>query len=105
MFFSRRRKEERAQAPSAQDAHGGGQEPPQDPAQRERTRLLHSWRRSEQRVLRTWNAWQAAAASDRSGRYRDYLQALADEERAAEAVRMAAREDTGAGAGLAQPTR
>jgi hypothetical protein len=106
MFLSRRRKNQRVQAPSGEDAHESVHPPPQDPAEREHTRLLQCWRRSEQRVLRTWHAWQAAAAGDKPERYRAYLRALADEERAAASVEMATRvlaED--AGTGMAEPAR
>ena len=41
------------------------------------------WRRSAQRVTRAWNAWVAAERRDRSARYRAFVAALADEERAA----------------------
>jgi hypothetical protein len=64
---------------------GAAAEPgsPDDTAASEHALLLQCWRRSEQRVLRTWHAWQAAAARDKPERYRAYLRALADEERAA----------------------
>jgi hypothetical protein len=106
MFFSRRRKGQQVHAPSEGDEHGCGHEPPPDRTEHERTRLLQCWRRSEQRVLRTWHAWQAAAARDKPERYSAYLQALADEERAAASVQMAAEvgaED--ADAGLVHPAR
>lgn len=41
------------------------------------------WRRSAQRVTRAWNAWLAAESRDRGVRYRAFVAALADEERAA----------------------
>ena len=41
------------------------------------------WRRSAQRVTRAWNAWLAAERRDRSVRYRAFVAALAEEERAA----------------------
>jgi hypothetical protein len=120
MFFRRRRHDRRVQASSGEDAHESAPEPPRDPAEpprdpaeppqdhaeRERTRVLQCWRRSEQRVLRTWHAWQAAAARDKPERYRAYLRALADEERAAASVEMATRvlaDD--AGPGMAEPAR
>lgn len=68
--------------------------------------MLQCWRRSEQRVLRTWHGWQAAAARDKPERYRAYLRALADEERAAASVEKATRvlaED--AGTGMAEAAR
>jgi hypothetical protein len=106
MFFSRRRKDQRVHASSGEDEHGCGHDPLPDPAERERTRLLQCWRGSEQRVRRTWHAWQAAAVRDKPERYRAYLQALADEERAAASVQMATRMGAeNAEAGLAQPAR
>jgi hypothetical protein len=106
MFFSRRRKDQRAHATSEGGALECGHEPPPDPAERERTHLLQCWRHSEQRVLRTWHAWQAAGARDKPERYRAYLQALADEERAAASIQMATRAGAeGPGAGVAQPAR
>jgi hypothetical protein len=106
MFFRRRRHDRRVQASSGEDAHESEDEPTEDPAERERTRVLQCWRRSEQRVLRTWHAWQAAAARDKPERYRAYLGALADEERAAASVETATRmlaDD--AGTGVAEPAR
>ena len=112
MFFRRRRHDRRVQASSGEDVHESAPEPQdhaepaQDHAERERTRVLQCWRRSEQRVLRTWHAWQAAAARDKPERYRAYLRALADEERAAASVEMATRvlaDD--AGPGMAEPAR
>ncbi len=106
MFFRRRQHDRRVQASSGEDAHESSYEPPQDPAERERTRVLQCWRRSEQRVLRTWHAWQAAAAGDKPERYRAYLGALADEERAAASVEMATRGLAGdAGTAMAEPAR
>ena len=52
----------------------------------QQTRELHDWRRSAQRVTRAWNAWLAAESGDRASRYRAYVAALADEERAAAEV-------------------
>jgi heme oxygenase len=47
---------------------------------------LREWRRSAQRVTRAWNAWLAAESGDRGARYRAFVAALADEERAAAEV-------------------
>lgn len=47
------------------------------------TRELMEWRRLAQRVTRAWNAWLAADRRDRGVRYRAFVAALADEERAA----------------------
>ncbi len=41
--------------------------------------------------MRTWQAWLAATAEDQSERYRAYLGALAEEERAALAVQCGCR--------------
>ncbi|MGZ6669635.1 MAG: hypothetical protein ACXVH3_33715 [Solirubrobacteraceae bacterium] len=47
---------------------------------------MQEWRRSAQRVTRAWNAWLAAEGRDRALRYRVFVAALADEERAAAEV-------------------
>lgn len=88
-----------------QDAHALGPELTEDPAAREQARLLQCWRRSEQRVLRTWHAWQAAAAGDKPERYSAYLRALADEERAAAAVELAMRMPASRAGDMVQPAR
>jgi PAS domain-containing protein len=49
----------------------------------ERKQLLDHWRRCEQRVMRAWNAWQAADRRDDGLRYRTFMSTLAEEERAA----------------------
>ena len=57
---------------------------------------LQEWRRSAQRVTRAWNAWIAAETRDRAMRYRIFVAALADEERAAaEVERMVELADAG----------
>jgi predicted dinucleotide-binding enzyme len=50
------------------------------------TQLLQEWRRSAQRVTRAWNSWLAAESRDRDVRYRSFVAALGDEERAAAEV-------------------
>ena len=50
------------------------------------TRQLMEWRRSAQRVTRAWHAWLAAESRDRGERYRAFVAALAEEERAAAEV-------------------
>jgi hypothetical protein len=61
------------------------------------TQQLEEWRRSTQRVTRAWNAWLAAERRDRATRYRIFVAALADEERAAgEVERMVDLADAGA---------
>ena len=42
-----------------------------------------AWRRSAQTVPRAWNEWLAAAGCQRAERYRRYISASAEEERAA----------------------
>ena len=60
------------------------------------TQQLQDWRRSAQRVTRAWNAWLAAESRDRAIRYRVFVAALADEERAAaEVERMVDLADAG----------
>jgi hypothetical protein len=50
------------------------------------TEQLQAWRRAAQRVTRAWNGWLAADSRDRAVRYRVFVAALADEERAAAEV-------------------
>ena len=45
-----------------------------------------TWRGSAQRVTRAWNAWLAADRAERGGRYRAYVEVLAEEDRAAARV-------------------
>jgi hypothetical protein len=107
MVFGRRKKAG-GQSDAIVGAPAREPEPrPVDAADRERALLLQCWRRSEQRVLRTWHAWQAAAARDKPERYRAYLRALADEERAAASVELATRPRAGhdGGNGVAEPAR
>ena len=54
---------------------------------------LDHWRLCEQRVERAWNAWIAAPMGRRETHYRNFLRALADEERAAAAIEYEARMD------------
>ena len=88
-MFARRRKT----PPSAQPMgdEGSGADLSEAGPERERHRLLQTWRRSEQRVMRTWQAWLAATGDDQAERYRAYLGALAEEEAAAMAVQCAGR--------------
>ena len=60
------------------------------------TQQLQDWRRSAQRVTRTWNAWLAAERRDRAVRYHAFVAALGEEERAAaEVERMVELPDAG----------
>jgi hypothetical protein len=62
------------------------------------------WRLSAQRVTRAWNAWLAADDQDRPIRYRVFVAALADEERAAADVqRMVDLTDAGERATTVDP--
>ena len=88
MFRRPRKKPPPARTPGWEDV---GTDLPETGVERERRRLLQTWRRSEQRVMRTWQAWLAAAAVDQAERHRAYLRALAEEERAAIAVQSACR--------------
>jgi hypothetical protein len=105
LVFGRRNKAQ-GEAEPAIDAPAREPEP-EDGADREHALLLQCWRRSEQRVLRSWHAWQAAATRDKPERYREYLRALADEERAAASIEVATclRAAQDAGNGVAQPAR
>lgn len=88
MFQRRRKKPPPAETPGREDR---GHDVPETGTEREQRRLLQTWRRSEQRVMRTWQAWLAATAEDQSERYGAYLGALAEEERAALAVQYGCR--------------
>ena len=88
MFARRRKKPPPAEVMAGEGAGADLLEPGPE---RERHRLLQNWRRSEQRVMRTWQAWLAATADDQAERYRAYLGALAEEEAAALAVQCASR--------------
>jgi hypothetical protein len=88
MFARRRKKPPPAQVTGCE---GSGVDLAEPGPERERHRLLQTWRRSEQRVTRTWQAWLAATAEDQCERYRAYLGALAEEEAAAMAVQSASR--------------
>ena len=92
MFFRSRRHEPPRDKPRAAD-HTGTGIPEVAPRQ---TQQLQDWRRSAQRVTRAWNAWLAAENGDRGIRYRAFVAALADEERAAaEVERMVDLADAG----------
>ena len=79
MFFRPRRRERARDNPRVVDISDAGT----DETTRGQTRQLMEWRRSAQRVTRAWNAWLAAERRDRGVRYRAFVAALADEERAA----------------------
>ena len=82
MFFgSRRRRSPRDNDRAADQSDVGIPE-----TTLQQTQRLQDWRQSAQRVTRAWNAWLAAESSDRDIRYRVFVAALADEERAAEEV-------------------
>jgi hypothetical protein len=80
-FGSRRHGSARHKPPVADQSDAGTPEP----ALRQ-TQQLQDWRRSAQRVTRAWNAWLAAESRDRGVRYRAFVAALGDEERAATEV-------------------
>ena len=82
MFFRSRRHEPADENPRVADISDAGT----DEATPRQTRQLMEWRRSAQRVTRAWNAWLAAERRDRGMRYRAFVAALADEERAAAEV-------------------
>jgi len=66
---------------------GGGASPLGDPARSEagafRTPQWLAWRRSAQKVTRTWNEWLAAEGVEGDSLYRRYMAALGEEEQAA----------------------
>ena len=82
MFFGSRRHRSPRDNPRAADHSDAGIP---ETALRQ-TQQLQDWRRSAQRVTRAWNAWLAAESRDRDVRYRAFVAALGDEERAAAEV-------------------
>jgi hypothetical protein len=80
-FRSRRHRSARGNPCVASQGDAGTHETPLG-----NTAPLQDWRRSAQRVTRAWNAWLAAASRDADVRYRAFVAALADEERAAAEV-------------------
>ena len=66
---------------------GGGASPLGDPARSEagafRPPQWLAWRRSAQKVTRTWKEWLAAEGVEGDSLYRRYVSALAEEEQAA----------------------
>ena len=71
-------------------------EPGDSKVGKRQSRQWHAWRRSAQKVTRTWNEWLAADSCDDAEFYRRYTSALDQEERAAVAIeRMVSREATG----------
>lgn len=82
MFFRSRRHKPACDNPRVADHRDAGT----DTATLRQTEQLMQWRRSAQRVTRAWNAWLAAERRDRSVRYRAFVAALAEEERAAAEV-------------------
>lgn len=92
MFFrSRRQRLPQDNPRAAHDSDAGILE-----TRLQQTQKLQDWRQSAQRVTRAWNAWLAADGDDRAIRYRVFVAALADEERAAaEVERMVDLADAG----------
>ena len=82
MFFRSRRHESPRDKPRVADHRDAGT--PETTLRQ--TQQLQDWRRSAQRVTRAWNAWLAAESRDRDVRYRAFVAALGDEERAAAEV-------------------
>ena len=82
MFFRSRRGERAQGSPRVADHSNAGT----DETALRQARLLQEWRRSARRVTRAWNSWLAAESRDRDVRYRAFVAALGDEERAAAEV-------------------
>ena len=83
MFFRSRRHDPGRDNPRVADISDAGT----DETTPRQTQQLVEWRRSAQRVTRTWNAWLAAGRRDRGARYRALVVALAEEERAAAEIK------------------
>jgi predicted TIM-barrel fold metal-dependent hydrolase len=82
VFFRARRHRSPEESPrAAEHSDAGTHETTLRQAQQ-----LQDWRHSAQRVTRAWNAWLAAESRDRGVRYRAFVAALGDEERAAAEV-------------------
>lgn len=82
MFFRSRRHGSARDNPRVADHSDAGT----DETPLRQTQLLQEWRRAAQRVTRAWNSWLAADSRDRNVRYRAFVAALGDEERAAAEV-------------------
>ena len=101
MFFRPKRDEPAHGNPGGADRNA---EATDETAAQEAQRL-GEWRRSAQRVTRTWNAWLAAESRDRGAWYGAFIAALADEERAAaELQRVIAPRPAGLCVTAADPT-
>jgi hypothetical protein len=83
VFFRSRRHRSPQDHPRAADHSDAGIP---ETTLRQTQQQLQEWRRSAQRVTRAWNYWLAAESRDRAMRYRIFVAALGDEERAAAEV-------------------
>jgi hypothetical protein len=82
MFFGfKKTRRSRRDAPQPSD-------PVRDEAVEQQSRQWNAWRRSAQKVTRTWNEWLAADGRERAASYNGYISALAEEERAAAEIEL-----------------
>jgi hypothetical protein len=74
-----------------------GASQPSDPVDNEaveqESRQWQAWRRSAQKVTRTWNEWLAADGRQRAASYTRYISALTEEERAAAEIELIVKLD------------
>jgi hypothetical protein len=63
-------------------------DPVRDEAVEQQSRQWNAWRRSAQKVTRTWNEWLAADGRERDTSYTRHISALAEEERAAAEIEL-----------------
>jgi len=96
MLF-RRRKNGRLADGASRSSHPREPLPSEQHPSRQRLVQWEAWRCSAQKVSRAWNEWLAAENGQQAGRYRRYLLALADEERAALELARTATPDMNAG--------
>jgi hypothetical protein len=59
----------------------------------QQSREWNAWRRSAQKVTRTWNEWLAADGRERNASYTRHISALAEEERAAAEIELSVKLD------------
>ena len=74
-----------------------GASQPSDPvgneAVEQHSREWNAWRRSAQKVTRTWNEWLAADGRERDASYTRHISALTEEERAAAEIELSVKLD------------
>ena len=77
MFFGLRKRHKHADGASRPIELAAQEDESREPLE------WRAWRRAARRVTRAWNEWLAADDGERADRYRRYIFALVEEERAA----------------------